>query len=80
MTLRMNEVLLEEAAGTGGESRGKGRRAGKPGDIEEWLGAHAGFILVSHGDVQPPVQSLRPLCAPQALGSCCYLLGKLFSW
>ena len=38
MTERMNEVLLEEAAGTGGDSRGKGRWAGKPGDTGERLG------------------------------------------
>lgn len=58
MTEGMNEVLLEEAGGTGGESRGKGRRAGKPGDIEERLGGHAGFTLVSHGDVLPALYQL----------------------
>ena len=67
VTERMNEVLLEEAAGTGGESRGKGRWAGKPGDTGERLGG----MQVSSWS---PMDMCCSLFSPSDLAVFCRLL------
>lgn len=66
----MNEVLLEVAEGIGGESRGKDRWTGKPGDSRgvraqrRW--GVGGFILVRMCCPSPSVPQ-SPLCSWQLL-------------